>query len=116
MTLIHKSEIAQSVLQCIAQLHDIERHAMHQNALAHYLYDPQVPIDDSWCENLIRLIAVGRNRSLFAGLLQAGKRADAVMDSVQSAKLNRHDPYAYLKDVLARLRISAKVQLITTRS
>jgi transposase len=25
------------------------------------------------------------------------------MSSVQSAKLNDHDPYAYLKDVLARL-------------
>jgi len=40
---------------------------------------------------------------LFAGSLRAGKRAAAVMSLVHSARLNGHDPYAYLKDVLARL-------------
>ena len=35
--------------------------------------------------------------------LRAGKRAAAVMSLVHSAKLNGHDPYGYLKDVLARL-------------
>lgn len=34
---------------------------------------------------------------------RAGKRAAAVMSLIQSAKLNGHDPYAYLKDVLTRL-------------
>ncbi|WP_175108242.1 transposase domain-containing protein, partial [Pararobbsia alpina] len=29
--------------------------------------------------------------------------AAAIMSLVQSAKLNGHDPYAYLKDVLMRL-------------
>jgi transposase len=38
-----------------------------------------------------------------AGSLRAGKRAAAIMSLVQSAKLNGHDPYAYLKDVLERL-------------
>ena len=33
----------------------------------------------------------------------AGKRASVVMSLVQSAKLNRHDPWAYLKNVLQRL-------------
>ncbi len=37
------------------------------------------------------------------GTLMAGQRAVAVMSLIQSAKLNGHDPYAYLKDVLARL-------------
>jgi transposase len=40
---------------------------------------------------------------LFAGSLRAGQRAAAVMSLIQSAKLSGHDPYAYLKDVLARL-------------
>ena len=40
---------------------------------------------------------------LFAGSLRAGQRAAAVMSLVQSARMNRHDPYAYLKDVLTRL-------------
>ncbi len=46
-------------------------------------------------------IAVGRNNWLFAGSLRVDERAAAVMSLLQSAKLNGHDPYAYLKDVLA---------------
>jgi transposase len=44
-----------------------------------------------------------RNNWLFAGSLRAGQRAATIMSLVQSAKLNGHDPYLYLKDVLERL-------------
>jgi transposase len=44
-----------------------------------------------------------RNNWLFAGSLRAGQRAATVMSLVQSAKLNGHDPYLYLKEVLERL-------------
>ena len=40
---------------------------------------------------------------MFVGSEQAGQRAAAVMSLVQSARLNGHDPYAYLSDVLRRL-------------
>ena len=46
---------------------------------------------------------MGRSNWLFAGSLRAGKRAAAVMSLIQSAKLNGHDPYVYLKDILTRL-------------
>jgi transposase len=70
-------------------------------ALTRYIDDGDVPIDNNWVENQIRPIALGRSNWLFAGSLRAGKRAAAVMSLVQSAKLNGHDPYAYLKDVLS---------------
>jgi transposase len=73
------------------------------DALTRFLDDGQLPIDNNWIENQIRPIAIGRNNWLFAGSLRAGQRAAAVMSLIQSAKLNGHDPYAYLKDVLARL-------------
>ncbi len=72
-------------------------------ALTRYLEDGQLPIDNNWIENQIRPVAIGRNNWLFAGSLRAGQRAAAIMSLIQSAKLNGHDPYAYLKDVLARL-------------
>jgi len=72
-------------------------------ALTHYLSDGQVPIDNNWIENQIRPIALGRKNWLFAGSLRAGKRAAAIMSLIQSAKLNGHEPLAYLKDVLTRL-------------
>lgn len=51
----------------------------------------------------LRRIPRSRNNWLFAGSLRAGRRAAAAMSLIQSAKLNGHDPYAYLKDVLTRL-------------
>ena len=72
-------------------------------ALVRFIDDGALPIDNNWVENQIRPIAIGRNNWLFAGSLRAGKRAAAIMSLVHSARLNGHDPYAYLRDVLERL-------------
>ena len=61
------------------------------------------PVDNNSIENQIRPMAFGRANWLFAGNLRAGQRAGAVMSLVQSARMNGHDPYACLKDVLKRL-------------
>ncbi|MBB6157372.1 transposase [Pseudomonas sp. JAI115] len=72
-------------------------------ALTRYLDDGAVPIDNNPVENTIRPWALGRSNWLFAGSLRSGKRAAAIMSLIQSARLNGHDPYAYLKDVLTYL-------------
>jgi transposase len=72
-------------------------------ALTRFVKDGQLPADNNWIENQIRPVAIGRSNWLFAGSLRAGQRAAAVMSLIQSARLNGHDPYAYLKDVLTRL-------------
>ncbi|RMO80249.1 putative transposase [Pseudomonas syringae pv. philadelphi] len=72
-------------------------------ALTRYLDDGAVPIDNNPVENQIRPWALGRSNWLFAGSLRSGKRAAAIMSLIQSARMNGHDPYAYLKDVLTRL-------------
>lgn len=73
------------------------------DALTRYLADPALPIDNNHDEQQIRPWATGRKNWLFAGTLAAGQRAAAITSLIQSAKLNSHDPYAYLKDVLRRL-------------
>jgi transposase len=146
-----KSQVAESALQQIGMLYEIERElkdlspderlrirqarsrpildALHQwmlltrqkitdgsatakaldyslkrwGALTRFIQDGHLPVDNNWIENQIRPIAIGRSNWLFAGSLRAGKRAAAVMSLIRSAKLNGHDPYAYLKDVLTRL-------------
>ncbi len=72
-------------------------------ALVRFIDDGDLPIDNNWVENQIRPIAIGRNNWLFAGSLRAGQRAAAVMSLVHSARLNGHEPHAYLSDVLKRL-------------
>jgi|GEM_PF-3648543 len=88
-------------------------------ALTRYLEDGAVPIDKNQVEDLIRTWALGRSNWLFAGSLRSGKRAAAFMSLIQSARMNGHDPYAYLKDVSresgaihARLAVSAAVAFI----
>ena len=71
--------------------------------LGRYLLDGEVPIDNNYVENRIRPWALGLRNWLFIGSQLAGKRAAVVMSLLQSAKLNGHEPWAYLKDVLARL-------------
>jgi transposase len=53
-----------------------------------YIDDGTLPADNSWVENQIRPIALGRNNCLFACSLRAGKRAAAVMSLLHSARLN----------------------------
>lgn len=72
-------------------------------ALTRYIDDGELPVDNNWVENQIRPIAIGRNNWLFAGSLRAGKRAAAIMSLVHSARLNGHEPYSYLREVLDRL-------------
>ena len=52
------------------------------------------------------MIVVAQGANIKMGLpdaYRAGKRAAAVMSLVHSARLNGHEPYAYLRDVLERL-------------
>lgn len=73
------------------------------HALGRFLADGAVSVDNNHIENLMRPWALGRKAWLFAGSELAGKRAAMVMSLVQSARLQGHDPWAYLKDVLERL-------------
>jgi transposase len=81
----------------------IDYSLVHWTALTRHLDDGEVPVDNNHLENLIRPWAMGRKAWLFAGSELAGQRAAIVMSLVQSAKLNGHDPWAYLRDVLDRL-------------
>jgi len=73
------------------------------DALTGHLEDGAVPIDNNFIERQIKPWAMGRRAWLFCGSELAGQRAAIVMSLVQSAKLNGHDPWAYLRDVLERL-------------
>ena len=72
-------------------------------ALTRFLLDGDVPIDNNHLENQMRPWALGRRNWLFVGSELAGERAAMIMSLLQSAKLNRADPWSYLKDVLTRL-------------
>lgn len=73
------------------------------DALTLHLSDGRVPIDNNHLEQQIKPWKLGAKNWLFVGSELAGERAAAVMSLIQSAKLNKIDPWAYLRDVLARI-------------
>lgn len=75
----------------------------HWAALTLHLDDGAVAIDNNHLERQIKPWAMGRKAWMFVGSELSGRRAAAVMSLVQSARLNGHDPLAYLRDVLERL-------------
>lgn len=75
----------------------------HWPALTRHLDDGAVPMDNNHLERQIKPWAMGRKAWMFVGSELAGQRAAMVMSLVQSARLNGHDPFAYLSDVLRRL-------------
>jgi len=75
----------------------------HWDALTRHLADGAVPIDNNLIERQIKPWKLGAKNWLFIGSELAGQRAAVVMSLVQSVKLNALDPWAYLRDVLARI-------------
>ena len=63
----------------------------------------QIEIYNNPVENAIRPTEIKKKNWLFIGSQLAGERAAVVMSLLHSAKLNGHDPWGYLKDVLTRL-------------
>lgn len=85
----------------IAQAIDYSLNAW--GALTRHLDDGLVAIDNNLIEQQIKPWKLGAKNWLFVGSELAGQRAAVVMSLVQSAKLNGREPWAYLRDVLARI-------------
>jgi len=68
-----------------------------------YLNDGRVEIDNNLVENAIRPTAVGKKNWLFIGEAGAGQRGAIIYTLIESCRLRKIDPYAYLRDVLSRL-------------
>jgi transposase len=71
--------------------------------LTRYLKDGRLEIDNNLTENAIRPSAVGKKNWLFIGHPEAGWRSAVLYSVIASCRRRNIDPWAYLKDVLARL-------------
>ena len=73
------------------------------DALLRYLDDGRLSIDNNLAERLLRGIAVTRKNFLFLGSNTGGERAAIIYTIAETAKLNGHNPEAYITTVLDRL-------------
>jgi transposase len=73
------------------------------DALNVFLRDARLPLDNTFCEQQIRGIAVGRRNYLFVGSDDGGTNAAVHYSIMRTCALNEVDPVDYLEDVLAKL-------------
>jgi hypothetical protein len=72
-------------------------------ALSRYIGAGFLQIDNNASERALRAVAVGRKNYLFAGSDAGGRAAAALYSVVGTCRRLGHDPFAYLRDVFARL-------------
>jgi transposase len=73
------------------------------DALMRYTTDGRLHIDNNTAERALRHAVVGRKNWMFAGSARGGHAAATLYSLIQSAKRHRLDPFAYLRDLLARV-------------
>jgi hypothetical protein len=79
-------------------------YAMNQwKALWVYTTDGDLNIDNNVAENALRRVALGRKNWLFAGSDNGGRTAAILFSLIATCQRHRVEPFAYLRDVLARI-------------
>ena len=68
-----------------------------------YVTDGRYLIDNNRIENTIRPLAIGRKNYLFAGSDRGARNAALMYSLLGTCKLNGVEPFAYLRDVIARI-------------
>lgn len=77
-------------------------YAMNQwQALARFLDDGRIEIDNNVAERALRGVALGRKNFMFLGSDAGGERAATMYSLLGTAKLNDVNPQAYLRHVLS---------------
>ena len=72
-------------------------------ALTRFIDDGHLEIDNNIAERSLRSVAIGRKNWLFAGSKIGGERAAAIYTVIETCKMNRVEPQAYIADVIAKI-------------
>lgn len=88
-----KSKLAEAIRYALARRVALER----------FLADGRIEIDPNIVERAIRPQTITRKNSLFAGSDGGGRAWATIATMLQTAKMNRVDPYAWLKLTLERI-------------
>jgi transposase len=87
------------------KLAEAMRYALSRwEALGVYIDDGRVEIDNNIAERAMRPIGIGRKNWLFAGSDKGGERIANLLTIIETAKMNGHNPEAYLTAVFTRIK------------
>jgi len=94
------------------KLAEAMRYALSRwEALSIYIDDGRVEIDNNIAERAIRPVGLGRKNWLFAGSDKGGERIANVLTIIETAKMQGHNPEAYLTYILTVIKDYPKENL-----
>lgn len=71
--------------------------------LTRYIDNGEAEIDNNLIENSIRPVALGRKNYMFAGSHEAAQQAAMIYSFLGTCKINKVEPYSWLKETLTRI-------------
>src|SRR5208282_425665 len=80
-------------------------------ALIRYCEDGDLEIDNNGAERSLRGVAIGRKNWMFYGSDNGGRTAAVLSSLIATAKRLGLDPFAYLRDIFARLSSHPQTRL-----
>ncbi len=75
-----------------------------------YLEDGSLTIDNNMAENSIRPFVIGRKNWLFAGTPKGAEASALLYSLIETAKMNKLEPYAYLRHIFGKLPLASSLE------
>ena len=89
-----KSKMAKALTYATKQRVHLER----------FLHDPKLRLDNNAAERALRIVALGRKRSLFAGSAEHAQNLAVLHSIVATCRLHHVNSYEYIRDLLIRIQ------------
>jgi transposase len=75
-----------------------------RDKLSQFLYDPKLPLDNNAAERALRIVALGRKNSLFAGSAEHAQNLAIVQSIIATCRLHAVNPYDYIRHMLIEIQ------------
>jgi transposase len=75
-----------------------------RDKLEQFLSDPKLRLDNNEAERALRIVALGRKSSLFAGSAEHAQNLAVLLTLVATCRLHAVNPYEYIRDMLIRIQ------------
>ena len=75
-----------------------------RDKLEQFLHDPKLLLDNNAAERALRIIALGRKNSLFAGSAEKAQNLAVIQSIIATCQLHSVNPYDYIRHMLVEIQ------------
>jgi len=75
-----------------------------RDSLSRFLHDPKLPLDNNVAERALRIVALGRKNSLFAGSAEHAQNLAIIQSIIATCRMHAVNPYDYIRHMLIEIQ------------